>query len=67
MGPRILGTGLLLAVSSGLACHATEEGSEADELRRIGAVDWYLDYDRGRRAALELERPLWVHFGEDPG
>lgn len=76
MGPShwIVCAALLGGVS--LACrasapHATGEtdavGRTGAERVRIGVVDWYVDYGEALRAALELERPLWVHFGENPG
>lgn len=34
---------------------------------RIGKIDWYTDYDAAVELARSLDKPLWVHFGEDPG
>ena len=35
--------------------------------RKIGEIEWYLDYDEALKAAKEAKRPLWLHFGEHPG
>jgi hypothetical protein len=34
---------------------------------RIGLIAWQTDYDTAVRRARELDRPLLVHFGENPG
>ena len=33
----------------------------------IGNIKWYTDYDHAMKVAREKQKPLWVHFGEDPG
>lgn len=33
----------------------------------IGDVSWYVDYDAAVAIARAADRPLWVHFGENPG
>jgi len=33
----------------------------------IGDVNWYVDYDAALAIAHEVDKPLWVHFGENPG
>jgi len=33
----------------------------------IGEVRWYVDYDAAVAVAREEDKPLWVHFGENPG
>lgn len=47
-----------------LAVPATAE--EAKTVR-IGAIDWYTDYDAALTVAREREQPMWLHFGENPG
>jgi hypothetical protein len=34
---------------------------------RIGGISWYTDYDAALRLAQREHRPLWLHFGENPG
>ena len=34
---------------------------------RIGEIDWYVDYTAAQAVAREVDKPLWVHFGEHPG
>ena len=33
----------------------------------IGEVLWYVDYDAAVDIAVAEDKPLWVHFGENPG
>lgn len=33
----------------------------------IGAVTWQTDYPGAVALAVAADKPLWVHFGEDPG
>ena len=33
----------------------------------IGDVLWYVDYEAALAVARQEDKPLWVHFGEDPG
>ena len=35
--------------------------------RRIGGVEWLLDYASALDRAKHEKKLLWVHFGEDPG
>ena len=37
------------------------------ETVQIGEILWYVDYDRAVEFARAEDKPLWVHFGEDPG
>ena len=46
---------------------AEEAPTAAAETRRIGKIDWYLDYDAALAVARQENKALWVHFGEDPG
>ena len=34
---------------------------------RIGDIDWYEDYAAALAYAKQADKPLWVHFGENPG
>lgn len=34
---------------------------------QIGSIHWYSDYDQGLAVARSLNRPIWLHFGENPG
>ena len=34
---------------------------------KIGEVTWYTDYDQALKIARESHKPLWLHFGENPG
>lgn len=36
-------------------------------LERIGEIDWYTDYDQALQVARRENKPLWLHFGENPG
>lgn len=64
-----LAAGLLV-----LACQAdpappgerTHGHAEAAQVR-IGAIDWYVDYDAALEIAKAQDKALWVHFGENPG
>lgn len=33
----------------------------------IGAIEWETDLDTARARAAREEKPLWLHFGENPG
>ena len=59
--------------------HAGSTNDSADQLAssdaalaeaqtvRIGAIDWYVNYDQAMAAARQTCRPVWLHFGENPG
>lgn len=34
---------------------------------KIGDVTWYTDYDQALEIARKENKPLWLHFGENPG
>jgi len=34
---------------------------------RIGSIDWYVSYDDALAEAKKTNRPVWLHFGENPG
>ena len=64
------------ALAAGLAlfgCRADtatmESGMSSSDVQeiRIGDIDWYVDYDAALEVAKAEDKPLWVHFGEDPG
>lgn len=33
----------------------------------IGAITWYVEYDDALEVAQREGKPLWLHFGENPG
>lgn len=37
------------------------------ETVRIGSIDWYVNYDDALADAKKTNRPVWLHFGENPG
>lgn len=41
--------------------------SWAEKTVKIGEITWYTDYSQAMAKARELGRPLWLHFGENPG
>ncbi|MEM9409737.1 MAG: hypothetical protein AAGA30_01405 [Planctomycetota bacterium] len=34
---------------------------------KIGGIDWYQDYDQAMIVAKKENKPIWLHFGENPG
>lgn len=57
-----LDTGELAATSS------TPIPLAADaETVRIGSIEWYVNYDDALADAKKTNRPVWLHFGENPG
>ena len=38
-----------------------------EENVRIGGIDWLVDYDRALAVARQQNKPVWLHFGENPG
>jgi len=40
--------------------------ADADTVR-IGSIDWYVNYDDALADAKRTNRPVWLHFGENPG
>jgi hypothetical protein len=34
---------------------------------KIGGVVWYTNYDEALAVARAQHKPIWVHFGENPG
>ena len=39
----------------------------AQESVRIGKIEWFTDYDVALRQSRRSGKPLWLHFGENPG
>lgn len=37
------------------------------ETVRIGGIDWHTDYSTAQKLARREHKPLWLHFGENPG
>jgi len=37
------------------------------ETVRIGSIDWFVNYDDALAYAKQARRPVWLHFGENPG
>lgn len=47
-----------------------EDDKKAEEEPKtvmIGGVKWYVDYDAALKIAQEKDKPMWLHFGENPG
>ena len=44
-----------------------EEKKKKPKTVKIGNVTWYLDYDAAMKVAKKDKKPLWLHFGENPG
>lgn len=34
---------------------------------KIGGIEWYVDYDVAMEIANREKKPMWLHFGENPG
>ena len=66
---------LIVASASLVGCNmaqvADSNSGQADgaqgETVRIGEIDWYVDYDAAMKVAKESNKPIWLHFGENPG
>jgi hypothetical protein len=65
-----------LALSLGLLASACRMESSTDATPPtapvsgqvlIGDVSWYVDYEDAVTVARREDKPLWVHFGENPG
>ena len=73
--------GVALAMISGCAgSNQTALKTEADissvpapqpptdaESVRIGSIHWYVNYEDAMAEAKRSGRPVWLHFGENPG
>lgn len=42
-------------------------GAYAESMVTIGGVSWYTDYDQAMAVARAEGKPMWLHFGENPG
>jgi len=58
---------LLLALPACRTAPVEEETSGGDGRVTIGEVSWYVDYEAAVAVARAEQKPLWVHFGENPG
>ena len=34
---------------------------------KIGGIEWHVNYDAALKIAKESKKPVWLHFGENPG
>jgi hypothetical protein len=57
----------LLVLAAIVFATAPSAVARADRTVRIGAIVWYTDYDYALDLARQEHKPLWLHFGEDPG
>ena len=83
MKKYLLVIGTLVTTLALLGCSGTPENSTAlapgqgstssvglnanAETVRIGSIDWYVNYDDALADAKQTNRPVWLHFGENPG
>ena len=72
MKKYLLAFGALLTSATLVGCSATPEPVAAPlstnaETVRIGSIDWYVNYDDALADAKQTNRPVWLHFGENPG
>lgn len=45
-----------------------EKQAEAEPKKvKIGGIHWYVDYDVALKVAQKENKPMWLHFGENPG
>lgn len=68
---------LVASLAAASACHTDPAAPPAPtmspapaathELTPIGDLLWHTDYDAAVEVARAEGKPLWVHFGEDPG
>ncbi len=54
---------LLLCISIGLLAAPKKKATTA----KIGKIVWMTDYDQALIRAKKEKKPLWLHFGENPG
>ena len=55
------------SVSDSQTTSAVKSTSIEGETVHIGSIDWYVDYDTAMKVAKDLNKPIWLHFGENPG
>ena len=53
--------------NSGLGRGQAGEDDTALGRVTIGSIEWETDYDRALTRAKQTGKPLWLHFGENPG
>ena len=57
-----------LSAGSTTSDSAGQNAAPADaQIVRIGSINWYVNYDQALAAAKQTGRPVWLHFGENPG
>lgn len=56
---------IVLLVASFLCIR--EASADAARQVRIGGILWYTDYESAMKIARAEHKPLWMHFGENPG
>jgi len=44
-----------------------KQGEKGPPEGMSGGVEWYVDDDAARKIAQEENKPMWLHFGENPG
>lgn len=44
-----------------------KKDEKAPQKVMIGGVEWYVDYNAALKIAQEENKPMWLHFGENPG
>ena len=69
----IIGSFLILVVMGTLISNfvsakapVNDDKSKAKQVK-IGGIEWYVDYDAALKVAKEKKKPIWLHFGENPG
>lgn len=56
-----------------VACHAQTPpsdvmpASQPTSMVTIGGIEWHTDYDVAQADAVRRDKPLLLHFGENPG
>ena len=63
-----MGSGQDGSNTSELAVSSTAPPLAADsQTVRIGSISWYVNYEDALADAKRTNRPVWLHFGENPG
>ncbi len=59
---------LILACTLAVGAWAASRSlARPDRMVRIGRIDWHTDYETALALARQQGKPLWMHFGENPG
>ena len=47
----------------------TDDDEKVDKPKqvKIGGIQWFVDYDAALKIAKTRQKPIWLHFGENPG